>query len=120
MFWIRQALVWVFDYIPSAISKAFIKIVPWKKVQVVRKLVASLDKMAKEVYSDRLLDLPEEGSYSSQDVRGKDIISILSKGSIDSICYLRRRSHHSSTVRENLKASPGDRLSEADIRGQVA
>jgi hypothetical protein len=120
MFWIRQAFVWVFDYVPSAISKAFVKVVPWKKVQIVRKLVASLDKMSKEVYFDRLLDLPEEGTYSSQDVRGKDIISTLSKASIDSICYLHSHSHHSSTVKENLKASPVDRLSEADIRGQVA
>ncbi|PPQ75866.1 hypothetical protein CVT26_000282, partial [Gymnopilus dilepis] len=101
MFTARKTIESFVDYIPPSFGRFVVEWTPWGKLQRIVKMVDILDKMSEEVYSERLSDLVSDKYQSSSlEAKGNDVISTI--------------------IKQNAKIPLEERLSEADIRGQVA
>ncbi|KAJ7600333.1 cytochrome P450 [Mycena floridula] len=91
---------WAIYIGPPAFRRFFVDILPWKTLHKARDLVDLMHKTSVDIYQEkkRALDSGDQ-HIAHQIAEGSDIISIL--------------------MRENLRASEADRLSEAEIIGQV-
>lgn len=55
MFMVCQCLVDILDYIPSSLSRVLLCLIPWPKIQRLRRLVGIIQDTTNHVYEEKIL-----------------------------------------------------------------
>ena len=97
---------WVVEHIPS------------KEVQNIRTIVDTLHRTAVEIFESKKKAVEAgEAALEAQTGKGKDLISILRKAIF---AFFWRGISSAYTVKENMKASEDDKLSDEEVLGQIS
>ena len=76
MFPVRQPLVGVLELGPAKLRRFLVRMVPWPKLQRLRKMVDIMDKTTLDVYNAKKTALQDD-SISQHVGKGRDIMTIL-------------------------------------------
>ncbi|KAL5479084.1 hypothetical protein ACEPAI_2372 [Sanghuangporus weigelae] len=98
---LRQFLPFLSSIGPAWLRRAIVRILPIKRVQRLREIVNVMDKTVRAIYAEKCSSLKAGDSAVQAEVsEGKDITSIL--------------------LRENMKSTEEDKLSDEEILGQMS
>lgn len=94
-------------------------LISWEYVKRIRDIIDVLHKTSVEIFETKKEALREgDQALAAQIGRGKDIISILSTILLTSFATVRSKDKY-YLVKENMKASSEDKLSDTELLGQV-